>query len=184
MLDTEPVLDPAMLALLVWAAEYYHHPIGEVLAAALPKALRLGAAARAVRERWVATSQGREAGAKGEPKRAPQQRRVLLWLIEKGGADADALAALTSAWRAAVRALARRGWIAPVDEPLGAAPSAAATAEEGFLLNQEQHAAVARVGGELERFGAYLLHGITGSGKTEVYLHLVSRVLGSRAAAH
>jgi primosomal protein N' (replication factor Y) len=45
VLDEKPVLDAAMLALLKWAAEYYHHPIGEVLAAALPKALRLGAAA-------------------------------------------------------------------------------------------------------------------------------------------
>src|ERR1700683_2683342 len=41
VLDPEPVLDTAMLALLKWAAEYYHHPIGEVFAAALPKALRL-----------------------------------------------------------------------------------------------------------------------------------------------
>ena len=51
VLDPEPVLDTAMLALLKWAAEYYHHPIGEVLAAALPKALRLGAPASATRRR-------------------------------------------------------------------------------------------------------------------------------------
>src|SRR5215469_3221707 len=43
-LDAQPVFDPATLALLRWAADYYHHPIGEVIAAALPKALRLGAA--------------------------------------------------------------------------------------------------------------------------------------------
>src|SRR5450755_4563984 len=71
VLDSEPVLDAAMLALLLWAAEYYHHPIGEVLATALPKALRLGAATRAVRARWLASSLGREAVAQGEPRRAP-----------------------------------------------------------------------------------------------------------------
>jgi primosomal protein N' (replication factor Y) (superfamily II helicase) len=178
VLDTEPVLDPPMLALLVWAAQYYHHPIGEVLAAALPKALRLGAAARAVRRSWVATAQGRAAGLNGEAKRAPQQRRVLLALIEKGAADAEALAALSGTWRAAVRALSRRGWIVPLDEQLPAAAANGSPEAEGFVLNHEQQAAVARVGGELERFGAYLLHGITGSGKTEVYLHLVARVLG------
>src|SRR5262245_7353820 len=43
VIDAEPLLDPAALSLLKWAAEYYHHPIGEVLSAALPKALRLGA---------------------------------------------------------------------------------------------------------------------------------------------
>src|SRR5471032_2785687 len=88
VLDAEPVLDTAMLALLVWAADYYHHPIGEVLAAALPKALRLGAAARALTARWVATAEGRAAGASGEPRRAPQQRAVLKSLIEKEGASA------------------------------------------------------------------------------------------------
>jgi len=43
VLDPKPVLDAAALELLGWAARYYHHPIGEVLAGALPKALRLGA---------------------------------------------------------------------------------------------------------------------------------------------
>src|SRR5476651_616785 len=85
VLDSEPVLDPAMLALLVWSADYYHHPIGEVLAAALPKALRLGAAARAVTRRWSATVAGREAAAGGQPHRAPQQRRALMRLIENAG---------------------------------------------------------------------------------------------------
>jgi primosomal protein N' (replication factor Y) len=75
VLDAEPVLDAAMLGLLLWSADYYHHPIGEVMAAALPKALRLGAPARALRERWVATAAGREALVEGALKRAPQQRR-------------------------------------------------------------------------------------------------------------
>ena len=39
-LDPQPIFDAATLGLLGWAADYYHHPIGEVLAAALPKALR------------------------------------------------------------------------------------------------------------------------------------------------
>src|SRR5712671_6724465 len=42
LLDSEPVFEPRLLALLIWAAEYYRHPIGEVLAAALPLALRTG----------------------------------------------------------------------------------------------------------------------------------------------
>src|SRR6185437_5368921 len=54
-LDAQPIFDPASLALLGWAADYYHHPIGEVLSAALPKALRLGAALEAREERWVLT---------------------------------------------------------------------------------------------------------------------------------
>ncbi|HXO15178.1 MAG TPA: primosomal protein N', partial [Steroidobacteraceae bacterium] len=58
VLDPKPVLDAAALELLGWAARYYHHPIGEVLAGALPRPLRLGASATGSEERWVATGAG------------------------------------------------------------------------------------------------------------------------------
>ena len=81
VLDPRPVLDASALALLRWAAEYYHHPIGEVLSTALPKALRLGAPSEAREERWAATAEGREAWASGEPRRAPRQREMLGYLV-------------------------------------------------------------------------------------------------------
>jgi primosomal protein N' (replication factor Y) len=183
VLDEKPVLDDAMLALLTWAADYYHHPIGEVLSAALPKALRVGAAAYAVRERWVPTAAGHAAVAAGEPRRAPQQRRILSHLIEHPQSDADTLAALVPAWRETARALERRGFLTHVSEPVVSTAAPPAIQVDGFALNPEQHAAVETVGAHLDRFGAYLLHGITGSGKTEVYLHLVERVLAQGRGA-
>ena len=77
VLDPRPVLEASALALLRWAAEYYHHPAGEVLSTALPKAMRMGAAAEAHEERWSVTPDGREAWARGEPRRAPRQRESL-----------------------------------------------------------------------------------------------------------
>jgi primosomal protein N' (replication factor Y) len=183
VLDAQAVLDPAMLALLVWAADYYHHPIGEVLAAALPKALRLGAAACALTTRWVATSEGRAADGIGEPRRAPQQRALLKHLIEKEGASPAELAPLFPNARGLLRALGERGWIVCVQEPQVASAVPQAADAQGFALNQEQHLAVTAVAAQLERFGAYLLHGITGSGKTEVYLQLVARVLAQGRGA-
>ena len=65
VLDARPVLDTSALALLQWAADYYHHPIGEVLSTALPKAMRLGATADAREERWSVPDAGRAAHAEG-----------------------------------------------------------------------------------------------------------------------
>src|SRR6185312_3421273 len=92
VLDPRPVLDTALLELLGWAAQYYHHPIGAVFAAALPRALRLGAPAAAREERWLATATGAAAWAAGEPRRAPKQR-ALLGLLAAGPATAAELVA-------------------------------------------------------------------------------------------
>src|SRR5579871_2955864 len=70
VLDAQPVLDASALALLQWAGDYYHHPLGEVLATALPKAMRMGATAEAREEQWSVTPEGAAAHAAGEPRRA------------------------------------------------------------------------------------------------------------------
>jgi primosomal protein N' (replication factor Y) len=193
-LDAQPIFDPATLALLGWAADYYHHPIGEVLAAALPKALRLGAAIESVAEHWVLTPAGVQAHARGEPKRGPRQRQLLDALAQAQaagpeGPEATARApGLTAAelderlgsWRDAARSLGTRGWlftreIAPAAAAAQASP--AVIAGPGPEPNEEQRAAIDRVNESLGAFGAFVLHGVTGSGKTEVYLRVVERAL-------
>src|SRR5258708_9641801 len=110
VLDPTPLLDSAALELLEWAAQYYHHPIGEVVAAALPKALRLGAAARESEERWELTSSGESACAEGEPRRAPRQRALLEALQQAGdGASAEALTGRLGSWPEGARPPPPRG---------------------------------------------------------------------------
>ena len=193
-LDPQPIFDPATLALLGWAADYYHHPIGEVLAAALPKALRLGAAIDVVEERWAISPTGLEAYARGEPRRGPRQRQLLAALAQHDvprpevtgsnsqppGLTAAELDEKLQSWRDAARALIARGWVLALETPTvaTAAPApAAADAGHGPEPNAEQRAAIERICGSLATFGGFVLHGVTGSGKTEVYLRVVERVL-------
>ncbi|MGB6605521.1 MAG: primosomal protein N', partial [Steroidobacteraceae bacterium] len=117
-------------------------------------------------------------------RRAPRQRRLIEFLIEQGGASPATLDELLRPWRDAARALAARGLITSVEVPAErhesrSAAVVAQTAEAAPVLLPEQSLAVERVSEAFGSFSAFLLHGITGSGKTEVYLKLVERVIAA-----
>ncbi len=185
-LDDEPVLDERVLGLAEWAAQYYHHPLGEVLSAALPKLAREGAASRASTERWFITPEGTAALADNSLSRAKRQKELLTRVASEDGIASETLAQGEQDWRTPMRALIARGFVSSADvahEPPAEVAAADLVRGAGPPLSPEQAVAVAAIDGASARFAPFLLYGITGSGKTEVYLHAVEHALrrGRRA---
>ncbi|MFP5307860.1 MAG: primosomal protein N', partial [Gammaproteobacteria bacterium] len=143
-----------------WAADYYQHPLGEVLATAMTGRLRRGAAAELRRpQRYALTAAGAHALA-GLPARNRAQR-ALLQQLQAGArarAELDAAAAV-------VRQALDAGWIA-----LDGGEAAPLPGMPGPEPTPEQTAALAQLEGAGEGFAVQLLEGVTGSGKTELYL--------------
>jgi primosomal protein N' (replication factor Y) len=164
ILDSRPVFDAVTFDLLRWAADYYHHPLGEVMAAALPASLRGGQAASAPVEVWSLTAAGRAELERPAGKRAPKRRALLAQLGERGNATAHTLAGFKPAL---LRVLAESGWAAP--RALPAAPAAVESRPSEVVLTSVQAGVIEAIRSSLGRFAAHLLYGVTGSGKTEVY---------------
>ncbi|MDN5850796.1 MAG: primosomal protein N', partial [Nitrococcus sp.] len=180
VLDTRPVLPAELMALLLWASRYYQHPVGECLTAALPSLLRRGRAAEPAFERvWQITPAGREIAASRLHQRAPRQAKLLAMLQQSTRPLPRAdLSATSSAWRSALARLVAQGWAEALQVPdYGLrhnhvrAPAPA--------LNPAQSKAVEAITRALNGYQALLLEGVTGSGKTEVYLAAIEAVLSA-----
>jgi primosomal protein N' (replication factor Y) len=167
-----PPLPPDWLELVGFVSRYYQAPLGEVISIALPPGLRRSdAIADDEADPLLAlTEEGRRALAQGG--RPGKPRRLLARLAELGSLRRSALRA--DADGGASGELVRRGWadVVATRDPLG-------EAVEQPRLNAEQAAAVEAISATLGSFAPWLLDGVTGSGKTEVYLRLACRALAA-----
>jgi primosomal protein N' (replication factor Y) len=173
VLDATPVIPADMLELANWAADYYHHPIGEVMQVLLPVALRQGRAADPpAAANWRLNTEGCSADL-ALLSRAPRQRLLHALLSQHPeGLGIPVLAEQLPGYGVALRALAKRGW---VEQTTPAQPSAAAMVNDGFTsLNPAQRQAADRIVAGSRGYGVFLLDGVTGSGKTEVYMAAIA----------
>ena len=173
--DGAPLLQGELLASLRWLAAYLHAPLGEVLAAALPAALRRGEPLPDItRHGWVLNEAGRTALA---AMRAGKPKALAGLLVDVR--DEDWLDATSPGWRTPLRALRERGLVERVAEtgsgslPRGSGPDPVPSA---FSPNTEQQVAIDAIR-SAEGFAPFLLDGVTGSGKTEVYLQAIADCL-------
>lgn len=176
VLDATPQLSPPVFALCQWAADYYLHPLGEVFSAALSKRQRQGRTPP--QPAWRLSAHGLGL-AEGALRRAPRQAEVLQMLRSRGSVSHEALRE-AGVSTAALRELARKGLIERCAAPPPAAP---ALRMQPPALNAAQSAVVEAVAAAHDGFSAHLIEGVTGSGKTEVYLQLISRCLERGAQA-
>ena len=179
LLDEKPLLTETELKLIRFTSDYYHHPIGEVVAASLPALLRRGSALHPVVTMTAVTQAGESVDPEALGKRAPKQAALLSLLIDAGGSglDADTLTETMPGWRRVSGALKEKGYIEQFEARAEASePVFELDAEAGPELNAEQRVAVEAIQNQ-EGFGTFLLDGVTGSGKTEVYLKLIEDVL-------
>jgi len=181
VIDAEPLLDESIMALLEWAADYYRHAPGEVIAAALPGLLRKGGAVDATELIWQATELGRDLDIEALAKRAPVQARIVELARKKpSGADATMLSAAGKTWRtAAVKLIDKK--LLNVTERRIASPSTNNHTNDRSIdtppmLTDDQRTAIEAITAT-SGYAAFLLEGVTGSGKTEVYLHCIEREL-------
>jgi primosomal protein N' (replication factor Y) len=175
-LDDEPIVDSAMLRLAYWLARYYHYPLGDVLAVMLPSLVRQGKPLDLLITHWRILPHVTDADFHANAVKQKQQFDMLKLHGERGASE-DVLL-LEGMQRSFLKTLEDKGLIERYIE-YKSAPKPVSLAKMPLDLNDEQQQAVATITAahSAEQYKGVLLNGITGSGKTEVYLQAMQAVL-------
>ncbi|NOS97342.1 MAG: primosomal protein N', partial [Methylotenera sp.] len=175
-------IDAQTLNLIKFSADYYQYPFGQALLSALPARLRQIAPAVSRKQfAYGLTALGQTIAVEKIPKRQMVTQRVFAALQASEALTEAELDAISSSARKAAKQLVAQGWASSQQVQATIKTLTMPPAIEP-QLNDEQTLAVERITQEAQTFKAWLLHGITGSGKTEVYIRLLQYVLAEKDA--
>ncbi len=188
-LDQRPIVDTHMLSLVRWIADYYLQPVGEVLFHCLPAYLRKGRARNPARiKTWRLTMPNPATNAECIDllqQRSPRQFEICEALRgNANGLNAAGLKAVNLNWHAVIRALEAKqlvewSWASPrATYSASSSASASPASPKVPQLSDEQQRVTQQIESHLQSFVVHLIDGVTGSGKTEIYLRLIASTLG------
>ena len=173
LLDDSAILDAKVLSLLTWSAQYYQFPIGEVMHAALPSFLRQGKPYNLLARMWKLIDDHAEDKLKRSEK---QQDAYKILKLHPTGTSENSLN-LAGIETATLKALEKKKITQCILEAQDFKPQVMTLAQMPLTPNDEQKRAIQNILKVRHSYHAFLLDGLTGSGKTEVYLQVMQEVL-------
>lgn len=176
LIDPSPLLDQSLWSLLRWAAFYYQHPFGDVFQQALPSLLRQGKeAAFKSCEHWQLSEKALHL----QNFKNAKKQQLALSLLQVADLTTEQLKA-QNITRQTLNVLQEKGLIKAIElqpECKLNWPAQFSENSQKPTLTSEQAVAISAVNKQADKFNCFLLEGITGSGKTEVYLNILKPVL-------
>ncbi|MCR9191370.1 MAG: primosomal protein N' [Gammaproteobacteria bacterium] len=175
VLDKEALLSPELLKLCRWVNQYYQSPLALVLNLVLPKRCRQGQPATILSETYYELALPVEKAQQKISVRAVKQQQCLTYLATQG--EANKASITQSGYSSAIiQALLDQALIKQFTRPIRPQMSEE-TNQPPVPLNSEQQQAYSAIAAKLDCYHCFLLQGVTGSGKTEVYFQVIADVL-------
>ncbi|WP_089605336.1 primosomal protein N' [Acinetobacter piscicola] len=173
LLDDQTILDSKVLSLLTWSAQYYQFPIGEVIQTALPTLLRQGKPYNLLARMWKVL----DLNAEDKVKRSEKQQEAYKILKLHPQGTHENILNLSGIETATLKALEKKEIVRCDLEEQNFKPEPVQLAQMPLTPNEDQKKAIQTILKAQNKYQAFLLDGLTGSGKTEVYLQVMHEVL-------